>query len=284
MSTRASWRTIGREWFCMLTCYSLLIAPFGCQLLNEGLDDGLVGGVGATHDVGLFINEDTDDPLLMAGRNASGDAFFVFGTRDESGNLEEIESILVRTADGEESFVAFESGRPIHVQGADGSCAHVSYDEVAPQQLAAGVELYDAATGETASYAVDVDLEQPAAQVAEMVRAATGQELETTTLLGGEVVAKDGRQRVRITIFSPLFALFVLPLVATVGLMTIILGQVLVAVYALVVATVGLTLLAVFAPLFLIAGILGDVAFRVELVPLWQIFDFLPPPPIVIWF
>jgi hypothetical protein len=282
MSTPASWRTIGREWFCMLTCYSLLIAPFGCQLLNGGLDDGLVGGVGATSDVGLFINEDTNDPLLMAGRNASGDAFFVFGTRDESGNLEEIESILVWTADGEESFIAFESGRPVHVRGANGSYAHISYNEVSPQQLTASVELYDAATGATTSYAVDIDLEQTAAQVAEAVRAATGQDLPTTTLVGGEVVAKDGRQRVRITIFSPLFAVFVLPLVATVGLMTIILGQVLVAVYTLVAATVELVLLVAFSPLFLIAEILSDVVFRVELVPLWMTFDFLPPPPIVI--
>ena len=98
MSIRSSWRTIGREWFCALTCYSLLIAPFGCELLGGGLDGGLPDGSSGALNAGLFINEDTEDPLLIAGQNANGDAFFVFGTRDENGGLEEIESILVRTA------------------------------------------------------------------------------------------------------------------------------------------------------------------------------------------
>jgi len=219
---------------------------------------------------------------LVAGWNANGDAFFVFGTRADDGALEEIESILVRMADGEESFIAFESGRPVHVQGPDGSYVHITYEEVSPQRLAANVELYNAATAEKSAYTADIDLEQTAAEIAELVRAATGQELETTALVGGEAVDKDGRQRVRITIFSPLYAAFVLPLLAAVGLMTIILGQVLVAVYVLVAATLELVLLAVFLPLFLMAEILSDVVFRVELVPLSLIFDFLPPPPIVI--
>lgn len=275
MSIRSSWRTVGREWFCALTCYSLLIAPFGCELLGGGLDGG-------TLSTGLFINEDTEDPLLIAGRNANGDAFFVFGTRDESGGLEEIESILVRTADGEESFIAFELGRPVHVQGADGSYVHIWYEEVSAERLTANVELYDAATGAQSTYTVDIDLEQTAAQIAEFVTQVTGQELETAGLVGNEIVVKEGQQRVRITIFSPWYAAFVLPLVAAVGLMTVVLGQVLVAVYALVAATMQLVLLAVFSPLFLIAEILDDAVWRVQLVPLTLVFDFRPLPPVVI--
>jgi hypothetical protein len=129
---------------------------------------------------------------------------------------------------------------------------------------------------------VDIDLEQTAAQVAELVRAATGQKLETTGLTGGEVVVKDGRERVRITIFSPLYAAFVIPLVASVALMTVILGQLLVAMVELVALAVEAVLLAALSPLFLIAGILGDVVFHVELVPLSLIFDIIPPEPIVI--
>jgi uncharacterized membrane protein len=278
MSIRSAWRTIGWEWFCALTCYSLLIAPFGCELTAGGPGGGLLGGLGGALDTGLFINEDGDDPLLIAGRNADGDAFFVFGTRNDSGGLEEIESIVVRTAGGDESFMAFQSGRPVHVEGADGSYAHISYEEVSAERLTAHVELYDAATGQESAYTVDVDLEQTAQQIAALVADVTGQELDASALS----TAKESRQRVRITIFSPLYALLVMPIVAAVALTTVILGQVLVAVYALVAATVQLVLLAVFSPLFLLAEILSDTVWRVEIVPLSLIFDSLPTPPIVI--
>ena len=282
MSTRSSWHASAREWFWALTCYSLLIAPFGCELRTGGLGGSVQDGLGAALDYGLFINEDTDDPLLIAARNSNGDAFFVYGTRDEDGNLEEIESISVLTAEGEESFITFELGRPEHIQGPDGSYAHITYTEVSAERLTASVELYNAATTEKETFQIDIDLQQTAAQIAELVRAATGQELETTTLVGDEVVVKDGQQRVRITIFSPWYAAFVLPLVAAVGLMTVVLGQMMLAMYAVVAITVQAVLLAVFSPLFLVAEILGDVVFRVELVPLSVVFDFLPPPPIVI--
>ena len=203
MPTNTSWSTIGREWFWMLTCYSLVIAPFGCQLLSGRPDDGLGVGVGPALETGLFINEDPDDPLLVAGQNAGGDAFFVFGTRDQSGDLEEIESISVRTADGEESFVVFESGRPVHIQGPDGSYLHISYEEISPERLSANVELYDANTTEKSTYTVDIDLEQTAAEIAELVRSVTGQEMEATTLVGGQTVVKDVRQLIRVKNFIP---------------------------------------------------------------------------------
>lgn len=282
MSMRSSGGAIAREWFWALTCYSLVIAPFGCQLQGVGSARDVLGSAADTIRTGLFINQDSDDPLLMAGRNANGDAFFVFGTRNADGGLEEIESISVRTAAGEEAFITFESGRPVHVQGPDGSYVHISYQEVSAQRLTADVELYDATTTEKHTFQVDIDLEQTAAQIAERVREVTGRELETTALLADELPGKEGRQQVRITIFSPWYAAFVLPLVATIGLMTIVLGQVLVAIYAAVLVTLEAVLLAVFMPLFLIAEICGDVMFRVELIPLWMIFDSLPPPPIVI--
>ena len=192
MSTRSSWRAIAREWFWALTCYSLLIAPFGCELRTGG---SLQDGIGAALDYGLFINEDTDDPLLIAARNSNGDAFFVFGTRDANGNLEEIESISVLTAEGEESFITFELGRPVHIQGPDGSYAHITYTEVSAERLTAGVELYNAATTEKETFQIDIDLEQTAAQIAELVRAATGQEDEG---FGPAVlVARTGRHNER---------------------------------------------------------------------------------------
>ena len=281
MRTVPSWRTVGREWLWITTCFALVISPFGCQLTDGTFFDDLFGEDG-TYERGLFINEDTSDPLIVAGQTADGDAFFVYGTRDDDGGLEEVESILVRMLDGAESFITFESGRPVHMEESGGSFVHIGYEEVSSSSLTATVELYDAQTGGSERYEVDVDLDQLAAQVANWVSDATGQELATTSVVESTIVSKDTNQRVRIALLSPMFALCVVPLVAAVALTSVILGQVLVAVYDIVVATVQVTLLAVFAPLFLVASILSEVTVRVYLLPLEEIFDLLPTEPIVI--
>ena len=280
MSIRANLRSVAREWFVALCCYSLLIAPFGCQLQGSLFD---TGGELNTSSAGLFINDDLDDPLLIAGRNGAGDAFFVYGTRDADGNLAEIESILVRTADGQESFITFESGRPVHAQGPDGSYVHISYVEVSSSRLAATAVLYNADTGQEQSFTADVDLEQTAAEIAGLVQRVTGQELKTTEL-ASKGLDKDGLRALRVTVYSPLFTLFVVPLVTAVTLMIVVLGQILVAVYYLVVATLQAVLLSVFSPLFLVAALLSEVVLRVEFVPFTDLFIKIPPPPVVILF
>jgi hypothetical protein len=283
MSLRATLRCIAREWFVALCAYSLLIAPFGCQLQRSLFDDDGIAGELSTSSAGLFINDDLSSPLLIAGRNNAGDAFFVYGTRDADGNLAEIESILVRTADGEESFVTFESGRPVHAQAPDGSYVHIAYQEVSQSRLTATTELYTAQTEAKESYTVDIDLAQTAEQIARLVEEATGQELKTTTLTSRSL-DKDDLRSLRITIFSPLFALFVVPLVAAVTVMTVILGQVLVLVYQTVVVAIQTVLLAVFSPLFLVASLLSETIVRIEFVPFSDLFITIPPPPIVILF
>ena len=280
METTPSWHTVGREWFWILTCFALVVSPFGCQLRDGSIIDIFAGD--GSFEQGLFINDGDNGPLIVAGQTADGAAFFVYGTRNEDGGLDEVESIVVRGSDGTESFITFESGRPVHVQGTGGSYAHIRYEQVSSARLTAAVELYDAETGATEQYDVDVDLDQLATQVADLVRNATGLELAATSVVDGTLMSKDTNQRVRITILSPMFLLFVVPLVAVVGLTSVILGQVLAAVHAIVVATVRATLLAVFAPLFLLAGILAQVTVRVYLTPLSEIFDALPDEPIVI--
>lgn len=302
-------RAAGREWFIALTCYSLVITPFGCQLQSAApLDDRLgSGGAGGTSSAaaGLFIESDWAAAHLLGGRSAEGDSFFVYGTRNAQGNLEEVESILVRTADGQESFLAFESGRPVHAQGPDGSYVHVTYGEISAERVTATVELYNAATGEKQFHPVEIDLRRTAEQVAELVRSITGQELRTVSQeeaqaaagaaarslnAGGEEPGPparslgklSGQEQVRITIFSPLFSFFVVPLVALVALTTVILGQILVALYAVVAAAVQAVLLVAFTPLFLIAELLGRAVVRIELVPLVRIFAHIPPPPVVL--
>ncbi len=309
MCSRCEWRAAAREWFVALVCYSLVIAPFGCRLPSFAPLDDLPGSAnpGGTGEptAGLFIESDFTTSHLLGGRNAGGDSFFVYGTRDSQGNLQEIQSILIRTADGQETFLAFESGRPVHARGPDGSYVHVTYSEISLDRLKAAAELYNAATGEKQIYPVEIDLRQTATQVAELVHSITGRELEVLTEdqaragAGGTTRRLDapagenghltcypeklsGLERVRITIFSPLFGIFVLPLVALVALTSVILGQILVAMYAVVAVTVQAVLLMVFAPLFLIGELLGRAIVRIELVPLAAIFDRIPPPPIVL--
>jgi hypothetical protein len=193
----------------------------------------------------------------------------------------------------------------VHARGPDGSYVHVTYSEISTERLRATAELYNAATGEKLTYPVEIDLRQTATQVAELVLSITGRELEVLTedqaraSAGGTARQLDaaagetghltcpaeklsGLERVRITIFSPLFGIFVLPLVALVMLTTVILGQVLVAMYAVVAVAVQAVLLVVFAPLFLIGELLGRAIVRIELVPLGAIFAYIPPPPILL--
>jgi len=274
-------RGVLREWFIALCCYSLVIAPFGCQLQSSLFEDEDSSGGLNTSSAGLFINNDSGDPLLIAGRGADGDAFFVYGTRDANGNLAEIDSIIVETAGGERSFVTFESGRPVHVQGPDGSYAHISYEEVSQSRLTATAEVFNAQTGAQQTYVVDVDLDLAVDQIAALVEQATGRQLKTTSL-NKQMFDKDTLRGQRVTIFSPLFALFVVPLVAAVTVMTVVLGQILVFVYEVVVVALQTVLLVIFSPVFLIAQLLSEVVVRVEFVPLMDLFISIPPPPTII--
>jgi hypothetical protein len=285
MFGRSCFRGGTREWLTALCAYALLVAPFGCEvqslLLNDGDDSG--GGASGldTTSSGLFINSDDSSNLLAAGRDARGDAFYVFGTRDAQGGLREIESILVQTADGGSSFIAFESGRPVLAEGPDGSYVHITYAQVSSSRLAATAELYDARAQQKSSYVVDVDLEQSAAQIAELVETITGRELKAPSVAGQSKSKDDGRS-LRITIFSPLFVLFVIPLVVAVQATIVVLGQVLAAIFAAVAATIQAALLAALLPLFLISGLLGDVLIRIEFLSLFDVFDALPPPPLIV--
>jgi len=87
MSTRDVVRQLGREWLVALLALALVIAPFGCQIQSiiDGGSDNTDGNGLDTQTAGLFLNEDTSDPLIVAGRNADGDAFYVYGTRTPAG-------------------------------------------------------------------------------------------------------------------------------------------------------------------------------------------------------
>lgn len=268
------------DFLAAVACCTAVISPVaGCLQGGGSLDLGDLLGVGPN--AGLFINNDFNDPLLMAGRNDAGDAFFVFGSRKSNGDLREIDAIVVRTAAGEQSFLAFEDGRPRRAEGPAGSYVEVTYEEVTAERLAGVVEFYNAETNVAMVYPVDIDLKLAVETVAEQVRAATGMELPIVEAEDGTAAGGKGRdtEQTRVTIFSPLFVVFVLPLVALVAFTQLILGQILLIVYAAIELALRAVLLTAFAPLFLVAAVLQVSITRISVIGIGTIFSSVPPRP-----
>ncbi len=269
-------RQLCREWLVALASYALVVAPFGCQFqadLLGGSGDATAAPLDA-QSAGLFLNQDTASPLLVAGRNTPGDAFFVYGTHNAAGGVGEVTSILIKTADGQQSYILFESGRPTHLQAADGSYVHVTYDEISTSRLAVTAKVYDAITGTTETRGVNIDLKATAAQVAQTVQDLTGQ-----TLTVPSAPAVDTGKLQQRALGPLLSALLVIPMLLMTEVMIVIMGQVMAAVFAAVTAAMQLAVVAAFAPLFLFAGLLNDVTVRIDMVPLVDIFIELPAPP-----
>lgn len=271
MSMRQTLRQAGREWLVGLTAYALLVAPFGCQFQSGLLGDGL-----DAQSAGLFLNTDTSDPLIVAGRNAAGDAFFVYGTRQSNGDVGEVDSILLKTAAGESALIAFELGRPVYLQGPDGSYVRITYDEVSTERLAASAEIYDAQSKTSETVSADVDLRATAQQVAVAVQEITGQPLHVPTLSLFESAKSQNRA------LNPLLQIsVVLPMVLVTQALIVSMGQVMNAVFQAVSTAFQAVVIVAFWPVFAFAALLGEVSSRVESVPLINIFVELPAPPVI---
>jgi len=275
MSDRRLVRQLAREWLVTLLALALVIAPFGCQIQSiiDGGSDNTDGDSLDTHTAGMFLNEDTSDPLMVAGRNAAGDAFYVYGTRAVGGAVGEVESILIRTAAGQQALMVFELGRPVYLEGPDGSYARITYNEVSLQRLQATVVVYDAVTQTTETAEAEVDLQKTATEVAALVESVTGRTLELPT-------APADTAKLSQRALGPLLqVLLVVPMLALSHLMIVIMGQLMTAVFAAVTVAFQAAVVAAFWPLFMFAALLGEVTIRVESVPLLDIFIELPPPP-----
>jgi len=186
----------------------------------------------------------------------------------------EVESILIQTAAGQAALIVFELGRPVYLEGPDGSYARITYNEVSLERLRATVVVYDAVTKTSETTEAEVDLQKTAAEVAALVESVTGQTLELPTAPAVNT-AKTGQRA-----FGPLLqVLVVLPMLAISQVMIVIMGQMMTAVFAAVTVAFQAAVLAAFWPLFMFAGLLGEVTIRVESVPLLDIFIELPPPP-----
>ncbi len=282
MRFRDALRATGKEWLIALMCYSLVIAPFGCEIQSSLLEDlgGLLpdGGSTAGSDGGLFINDDYSSPLVAAAQGEGGRGFFVFGKRGADGSLLEVDAITARAADGRDAFMSFVLGRPVHVQGLDGSYAHVTYTEIGGVRLSATVDIYDAGSGGQEQHVIEVDLAKAAQEVATLIEREIGQHVPVTDADQLQR-AKPTTNAAQITIFSPLFALFVLPLVALVNLTTVILGQLITSLVAILVMTAQIIVASIFFPFFLVAELLNATVFNVHVEAPALRFTFLPDPP-----
>lgn len=285
MSERAFWRKQRRDWLSAMVCFSILMSPsIGCGTTELNLGDlgniDLSGLLGSTNS-GLFIEESSaTSGLLAAAKNSGGDSFFVYGTRNSAGQLQEVESILVEEDGGGESFVTFESGRPVHAQGANGSYAHAAYTGVTSTSLAGVVEVFNAADDSKQSLDFSVDLQQGLDDLAQQIEDATGQSLSFSSIIDNSTVeTRKAMQRGLTITVLPLYGLFVIPMVAAMGLMMLVFTQLMLAMMVVIAKTL---VVAIFRPMFVIGSLLGDVLLRIRIVPLLTIFSILPPRPTVI--
>jgi hypothetical protein len=284
MNANCDPRRSRREWLVALTTFSIFLnGMISCTGDLGGLDvgnlDDLLGGT----DAGFFVNSDASSKLRVA-RGSDEKAFFVFGTLDANGNLADVQSIVARDENGGESFVSFEQGRPVHAEGVDGSYAHATYTEVTSTSLAGVVEIFNAADGSKQTHTFSVDLKKALEDLAAEVEAVTGESLDVISQVDNATV-QTGKARGRsltITVL-PLYGGFVFPLVAAVSLMSVVLGQMMVTLYAsAIVLSVKLLLKGVFAPVFLISSLLGATLFNIRLTDIDSISISIPDPPTII--
>ena len=237
--------------------------------------------------VGFFINNDTDSDLLIAGRGLGKDEFFVFGTRQGTGYPDQVQSILVRTASGQESFINFDDGWPVYAEGPDGSFARIRYVVRTQAEIVANVTIHDGTTEEEEIVPVSFNGFQTAQQVANRILQLTRRTVEiprvptsNTFSPRGELSGLQGDDRAsRVLIGSVLFSAFVVTLIPVIEFTVAILGQVLTNIWDAAVSVVQQTIAIIFTPLFLIGGIIDDSLSRIEFTPLLDIIIEIPRRP-----
>ncbi len=278
-----TWRRLGRETLVALTAYALLIAPFGCQLQTT-LPTAGSDTPADTKRAGLFVNPDESDPLLLAGRNEAGDAFFLFGTRGPGGSIvgTNVESILLRTADGQESKIFFEQGLPTYLEGPDGSYLAIRYTETSTDRLTAHVTLVSGETGESQTFQAEVDLAAIRANLQAGVNAAAaalGSALDLTitppdlnALAGAKMAQRSLSPVLALLVVAPLGALMIYTIYIMDKIVRASLEQ------AVLAALQGSLRIAV-SPLALFSTLFSETGYRVTITPLFDVFLSLPGRP-----
>jgi hypothetical protein len=270
---------IGREWLIALLSYALVVAPFGCQFQAEMLAPDNAAQAPGFDSAGMFINEDLASDLMVAGRDASGAAFFVYGTRLADGGIGEVDAVLVRGAAGAESFLTFEQGRPVHAEGPDGSYLQIEYTDVAPLRLAARVTVFDAGRGDAIVQTVEIDLTQTVEQAAATLAQVTGERVPTPTAKGVQVAADSGA-KADARALGPVVTLLAALAVVAVGSVTVLtLGQVAGGLADVLGAAFTATMLIALSPVILLTKLIENLRGRAQAAPLIEIFIELPRRP-----
>ncbi len=288
MSLRRTFAACAHEALVVALSTAIAIAPFGCQL--QGLpflgNDPNDSAGGEKPTTGLFVNPDVNDPLLIAARNAAGDEFFVYGKRGSNGGIDpaKIESILVKLANGKQSVLAFQNGRPVYFEAPDGTNVKITYTEIETNLFNVSVEVFLATTGETSTYTGQIDLRQIATNLeaaarnaAAAIKQATGVDIAVPNM--DDFPTEKTHDR---SLGVALSLLFTIPMVALCyGTIVIFSELVALSVAAAIDSATQAVEIAV-EPLFDFASIFQETAFQVEIIPLFDLF-IVPAPPIFIF-
>ncbi len=133
-------------------------------------------GGGAGDLFGTIVNTDTSKDLIGGVRLRSEEAAYAFGRFDSNGEVAEITSVVFRDGSGQTATLHLESGRPSRAIGFDGSRLQIIYHEVTTQRLR-GQVIFTPAGGSAQTYDFDVDLQQTAQQVADLIEETLGIEI-----------------------------------------------------------------------------------------------------------
>lgn len=263
---------------------ALTIAPTGCQLQPGDLLGGGDTGEFNTSSVGLFLNPDVSSPLLLAGRGPGGDEFFLFGARNAAGGIDPalVESVVVRTAAGAESVLAFDRGLPVLFEGADGSSVRISYQETSADRFTATVSATNGATGESQGFTVDLDLAALRGDVlaAAQQAAATIQSLTGIAIAVPEAPEAQTAKEQDRAVSAILLGLVVIPLVFLLHYTVYVTGEIIAASFRSAAQNVQVGVTQSLQPLFTLTSIVGGSGFRVSVIPLLNLFVGVPGRPV----
>jgi hypothetical protein len=258
-----------------LASLGLIIAPFGCETVCLFTDCG-------DGEFGWFINQDKTSDVLLGAKASSGASLFAYGSFNDNGDIERITAVVLRDADGNESFIAVDdNGRPTHLQAADGSYAHIEYTVATDARVAGQIKLYNAGDESQETIPFDVDLDQTLATVAAQLEQITGQQLEVLPDPNARIITGDSKIGGR-NAETVLYPVFLLPFVAMAYMVSYIAAAIVTMVTMMVAAVVQATLVAVLAPVYLLSEVTSAVLFLpYSFVSLPSIFPLLPEPPSV---
>lgn len=263
------------------------------DLLNGNLNLnglGISDGPLDENSVGFFINNDFTSPILMNGRGPTGDEFFIFGTRQANGYPQSIDTILLRTRQGTESFMQFEGGWPVYVEGPDGSFARVEYLEQSQFSIVANVTLHDETNNVEETIPVSFDGLKTAEQIAAQIERLTGINVEvpqaptspllgTGLALGPTALDKQDPRAAGLLVTSAIYIAFAILAINVIDFSIAIMGQVFTESWNGAAAVVPEILTVMFSPLITIGTLVSTVLDRVQIAPLVDIVIEVPSRP-----